>query len=184
MSQRNRIVLATALQSKADDRPERIERAAGEAISQLEDQINELNRLINDLRPAPLERLGLAGALRALAEESSARGGIEVETTIELGEETRGEEERIVYRLVQESLNNVLKHAGASRVAFAARQEAEEIQISIADDGAGFDPTASTAGRGLTGMKERIELLGGQIEIDSSPGNGTRISAQVPVQPR
>jgi signal transduction histidine kinase len=179
-----RIVLATALQSKSDDRAERIEHAASEAISQLEDQINELNRLINDLRPAPLERLGLAGALQALAEECSARGEVEVEVTIELGEETRGEEERIVYRLVQESLNNVLKHAGASRVAFAARQEAGEIQISIADDGAGFDPGASTAGRGLTGMKERIELLGGQIEIDSSPGDGTRISARVPVQPR
>ncbi|HET7119930.1 MAG TPA: GAF domain-containing protein [Solirubrobacterales bacterium] len=179
-----RIVLATSLQSKAGDRPELIESAATSAVAQLEDQINELNRLINDLRPAQLERLGLAGALRALADECSARGNLEIETTLELDEEARSEEERIVYRLVQESLNNVLKHAGASRVDVLARQGETEIQIAIVDDGAGFDPATTTGGRGLIGMKERIELLGGEIEIESDPGDGTRISARVPVQPR
>jgi signal transduction histidine kinase len=177
-----RIVLATALQSKGEQRTERIEQAAANAIDQLENQINELNRLINDLRPAPLERLGLAGALRALADESSARGSVEIETTIELGEELQGEEGRIVYRLVQESLNNVVKHADASRVTVAARRVEGEIRIAIADDGAGFDSAAATAGRGLTGMRERIELLGGEIEVASTPGDGTRIEARLPLQ--
>jgi signal transduction histidine kinase len=176
-----RISLATALQSKAEDRNERIEGAAETAMAQLEEQINELNRLINDLRPAALERLGLAGALQALAEECSARGGLEVEATVELENEPHGEEERIVYRLVQESLTNVLKHAEASRASVTARQIEGEIRIAIADDGNGFDAASPTAGRGLTGMRERIELLGGEIEVESAPGDGTRIDARIPL---
>jgi signal transduction histidine kinase len=177
-----RINLATALQSEADDRGARIEAAAEETMARLEEQINELNRLINDLRPAALERLGLTGALQALAEESSARGEVEVETVIELGDELHGEEERIVYRLVQESLTNVLKHSGASRVTVAARRLDDTVQITITDDGAGFDPDDSTAGRGLIGMRERIELLGGEIAVASTPGEGTEVTARVPLQ--
>ncbi|HVD86512.1 MAG TPA: GAF domain-containing sensor histidine kinase [Solirubrobacterales bacterium] len=177
-----RITLATALQGTTEDRSERIEQAAEDTVAKLEDQINELNRLINDLRPAALERLGLAGALKALAEEDSARGEIEIEIEIEIGEEPGGEEERIVYRLVQESLNNILKHAGASSASLSALQLDGEIRIAISDDGSGFDPTAPTAGRGLTGMRERIELLGGEIEVVSKPGEGTQITAQVPLK--
>jgi signal transduction histidine kinase len=178
-----RITLATALQSTEEERAERIERAAEETLDRLESQINELNRLINDLRPAALERLGLAGALKALAEETSSRGGIEVDTTIEV-EGPGGEEERIVYRLVQEALNNVLKHAAASRVEAAVREAEGGIWIHIRDDGVGFDPTAATSGRGLVGMRERIELFGGQVEVESERGEGTAISAIVPVENR
>jgi len=178
-----RITLATALQSSDQGRAERIERAAEETLERLEEQINELNRLINDLRPVALERLGLAGALEALAEEASSRGGIEVETTIEV-EGLGGEEERIVYRLVQEALNNVLKHAVASRVVVAVREAQGGIWIDIRDDGAGFDPSASTRGRGLVGMRERIELFGGRVEVESRPGEGTAISAIVPLEDR
>jgi len=179
-----RINLATALRSKDEERPARIERAAEETLERLEDQINELNRLINDLRPAALERLGLAGALQALAEESGARGDLAVETTIEIGEEPSGDEERLVYRLVQESLTNVVKHASASRVEVSAREAAGRIEIAVRDDGEGFDPAAATGGRGLTGMRERIELLGGRIDVSSEPGKGTEISASVPLQER
>jgi len=176
-----RIHLATALQSKGEERAERIERASEETLERLEEQINDLNRLINDLRPAALERLGLAGALQALAEESSARGGIEVETAIDLGEDPSGDEERLVYRLVQEALTNVVKHASASRVTVGVRDEGGRTEISIRDDGEGFDPGAATGGRGLTGMRERIELLGGQIAVSSTPGEGTEITASVPL---
>ncbi|HWT90480.1 MAG TPA: GAF domain-containing sensor histidine kinase [Solirubrobacterales bacterium] len=179
-----RISLATALQSKSERREALIESAAEETIIRLERQINDLNRLINDLRPAALERLGLAGALKALAQESSARSGVRVETAVELSEETGGDEERIVYRLIQEALNNVIKHAGASQVEVAAREAGGEIHILVADDGAGFDPGAGAGGRGLTGMRERIELLGGSIAVESAPGEGTKISARVPLQGR
>jgi signal transduction histidine kinase len=177
-----RISLATALQSKGEDRARRIEWAAEETIVRLEQQINELNRLINDLRPAPLERLGLAGALEALAEESSARGHLEVEATIELETEPDRDHERLLYRFVQEALTNVVKHASASRVSVTAKQDGAEICISVSDDGAGFETDSPTAGRGLTGMRERIELLGGEIEVASEPGKGTEITARVPLR--
>jgi len=177
-----RIQLATALGSGGEERERRIESAAEEAIAQLESQINELNRLINDLRPAALERLGLAGALQALAEESAARSGVEVEASIEVSDERSGEEDRIVYRLVQESLTNVTKHANAARVEVSAKESDSAILILVRDDGDGFDPTSATAGRGLRGMRERIELLGGEIDVASTPGDGTKITASVPLQ--
>lgn len=184
-----RINLATALQSEAEDRAERIEGAAEATLASLEDQINELNRLINDLRPAALERLGLAGALQALAEESSARGELAVETKIEIEPEATGaglsgDEERIVYRLVQEALTNVVKHARASRVEVSAEELGGEVRILVRDDGEGFDTGTEPAGRGLTGMRERIELFGGEIEVSSRPGEGTSVTARVPLGQR
>ena len=176
-----RITLAAALQSRGERREARIESAAEEAMAQLEHQINELNRLINDLRPAALERLGLTGALRALAEETAARGGIEVETKIEIAEDPGGDEERLVYRLVQEALTNALKHAQATRVEVAVEGGGDEIRIAIRDDGRGFDLALETGGRGLTGMRERTELFGGTIEVGSEPGKGTEITATVPL---
>ncbi len=184
-----RINLATALQSEADDRAERIEGAAETALASLEDQINDLNRLINDLRPAALERLGLGGALQALTEECSARAGVEVDAKIEIaaeksGEEPSRDEERIVYRLVQEALTNIVKHANASRVEVSAEEQGGEVKILVRDDGEGFDAETKAAGRGLTGMRERIELFGGEIEVSSNPGKGTSISARVPLGQR
>ncbi len=178
-----RISLATAVESDGPDREKRIEAAATETVEQLEGQINELSRLINDLRPAALERLGLAGALEALAEETAARGEIAIEAEIEIDGPLTKEEERTVYRLVQEALNNVLKHSSAAGARVSARLVDREVEIAVEDDGRGFDPGSVDGGRGLLGMRERIELLGGEIEVSSSPGAGTTISARVPVGP-
>ena len=177
-----RISLAAALQSREPDRAARVEAAAGDAIEGLAGQIDELSRLINDLRPASLERLGLAGALEALAEETSARGDLEVEVEVEIDEQLSREEERAVFRLVQEALNNVLKHAAANSAAVSARLIDHRVQIVVRDDGRGFDPAVVAAGRGLLGMRERVELLGGEIEVGSGPEGGTRIAARVPVE--
>lgn len=177
-----RISLATALQSDAAGRAQQIEKAAGETVERLESQIDELSRLIADLRPASLERLGLAGALEALAEECSARGGFGVDAEIEVTEKLSREEERIVYRLIQEALNNVLKHAAATSVNVSASLIDHQVHIAVEDDGCGFDPGSVASGHGLTGMRERIELLGGEIEVRSEPGSGTRISARVPLR--
>jgi signal transduction histidine kinase len=177
-----RISLATALQSEGSERAGRIERAAAETVERLEDQINELSRLINDLRPASLERLGLAGALEALVEESASRGALDIDAEIEVGGELGEEEERIVYRFVQESLNNVLKHASASSANVSARLIDHQMRLQVEDDGCGFDPGSVATGHGLTGMRERIEQLGGEIEVRSEPEGGTRISARVPLR--
>jgi signal transduction histidine kinase len=176
-----RISLATALQSDAADRAEKIAVAAEETVDRLEEQISELSRLINDLRPAPLERLGLNGALEALAEESAMRGQIEIETEIELNGELSGEEERVVYRLAQEALNNVVKHSAARHASLSAREADGSLLVVVGDDGRGFDPDAAVQGRGLAGMCERAALLGGRIEVRSEAGKGTELLATLPL---
>ncbi|MFN8217360.1 MAG: GAF domain-containing sensor histidine kinase [Solirubrobacterales bacterium] len=186
-----RISLATALQSKGEERAERVAHAAEATVDQLESQISELSRLINDLRPATLERLGLVGALEALAEESAARGGFAIETALELPGNLASEEERALYRLAQEGLNNVVKHAGAGRVSLYAGVEEGVARVTVEDDGAGFDPGAAPGadgaaisadgGRGLVGMRERLETLGGQLEVRSAAGEGTQLRARFPL---
>jgi signal transduction histidine kinase len=177
-----RITLATALQGQGEGRGERIEKAARETVDRLEDQINELGRLIDDLRPAILERLGLAAAIEAMAEEYAARGDLKIEVKVEIAVKLSAEEERVVYRLVQEALNNVVKHAAAGSARVSARLVGDRVQIAVEDDGRGFDQDSVPAGRGLIGMRERVEMLGGEIGVDSEPDGGTRLSATVPVQ--
>ncbi|HXS47799.1 MAG TPA: GAF domain-containing protein, partial [Solirubrobacterales bacterium] len=177
-----RISLATALQGEGPDRAERIEAAAGAAIEGLAGQIDELSRLINDLRPASLERLGLTAALEALAEETSARGECEIETEIEIGEKLSAEDERAVFRLTQEALNNVHKHASAKSANVSVRLVDHQVRIVVRDDGCGFDQDSAAGGRGLLGMRERVELVGGEIEVSSEPEGGTQVSARLPVE--
>ncbi len=179
-----RTTLAAALQGAGEGRAEAVEAAAEGTVEALEEQITELSRLINDLRPASLERLGLPAALEALAEESGNRGAFAVETEIEVDEELTSDEERGVYRLVQEALTNVVKHSAASRATLSARCADGMAAIEVRDDGAGFDPEAPGAGRGLLGMRERVAMLGGTLEIDSSPGAGTRVAATLPLRGR
>jgi len=176
-----RISLATALQSGASDREEKIAAAAEQTVDRLEGQINELSRLINDLRPASLERLGLSAALQALAEEAGARGGFEVAAEIELDGELSGEEERVVYRLAQEALNNVVKHSAAQHATLSTRLADDSVRIVVGDDGAGFEAGAENEGRGLTGMRERVALLGGEIAVRSRPEGGTEVVATLPL---
>jgi signal transduction histidine kinase len=177
-----RITLAAALQGAGEERAGAIELAAAGTVDSLEEQITELSGLINDLRPAPLERLGLPAALAALAEESGNRGGFSVDTEIDLDGELSGDEERGVYRLVQEALNNVVKHAGARRCRVAARVAGGAVEIEVTDDGAGFDPDAAGSGRGLVGMRERVAMLGGTIAVGSRPGEGTTVTATLPLR--
>lgn len=176
-----RITLAAALQGVDSEGGAAVERAAAATVDSLEEQIAELSRLLDDLRPATLERLGLAGALGALAEECGNRGDFAVETAIELDGELTAEEERGIYRLVQEALTNVVKHSAARRVAVAARRVDGTVEIEVRDDGSGFDPAAPGAGRGLLGMRERTALLGGTVEIVSAPGAGTTVAARLPL---
>lgn len=177
-----RITLAAALQGAGEDRAGAVESAAEATVEALEEQITELSRLINDLRPASLERLGLAAALEALAEESGNRGAFAVETEIEVDGALTSDEERGVYRLVQEALTNVVKHSGAARATVCARCADGFAEIEVRDDGAGFDPAAPGAGRGLLGMRERVAMLGGTLEVDSRPGEGTRLAATLPLR--
>jgi signal transduction histidine kinase len=159
-----------------------------QAVADVEAETEKLRSLITDLRPVALDELGIGAAIEALADAVESPT-LEVRTHIDLGFELgrnadRHDEEveTTVYRIVQEALNNAVQHAEASQltVDVVDRDERNEVEIVVADDGDGFDPTATSRGFGLSGMSERVELLAGSIEIDSAPGNGTTIRAVIP----
>ncbi len=189
-----RIGLSTAARS---ERPEALRDAFVQGIEQLEESITNLRALITDLRPAALDELGTQAAVEALAERT-ARHGIEVDVSIDLAHEqsgSQGEGERTLarhtpeletalYRIVQEGLTNAAKHGGAKRAVVEIHEDADTVHVEVRDNGTGFDPGADTSGFGLLGMRERVELLDGTLQIDSSPGAGATVRASFPVQRR
>ena len=167
-------------------------RAAVEAaVTNVTEDIANLRALIVELRPAALDEYGPAAAIASLAERTATRHGIEVEAHVDLaferGDEPArhtGELESTTYRLVQEALTNAVRHAGASRIRIDVRERGGFIDVSVADDGAGFDPAAADGGGfGLRGMRERVELADGELDIESGPG-GTKVRARLPARRR
>jgi two-component system sensor histidine kinase UhpB len=145
----------------------------------------ELRRLSHELRPTALDDLGLMPALDLLAEGVSVRTGLWVKIEGPRDDRFPSPIETVLYRIVQEALNNVGKHAQASAVTVVVRREARRVCCSVRDDGVGFDP--GTAGRstvkgvGLIGIRERLAPLGGALSIDAAPGRGTELRVAIPV---
>jgi signal transduction histidine kinase len=176
-----RVGLSTA---KRSGKPEALEKAVASAIDHLEEGITNLRALITDLRPASLDELGAAAAIQALGERAE-RHGIDVDVSIDLAaEKTRHipEIETAMYRIVQEALTNAAKHGHAKRAVVEVHEDEHDIAVSVRDDGTGFDPNGHTDGYGLLGMHERVQLLDGAFEIESAPGEGTRVRASFPIK--
>ena len=158
--------------------------AMREAADQLKGDIESLRSLIAELRPPALDQLGLAPALTSLAQRTGAGGELDVRTDVALPKDRRlaPELETTVYRIVQESLTNVVKHARAGSVDIAVRSDGEQIEISVTDDGVGFDPDGAAAtGFGVIGMRERVELAGGELSVGRGPRAGTVVCARLPL---
>ena len=152
-------------------------------LSLAEAGLAEMRSLIFELRPESLESEGLVAAIRKQAAVQEARHGIAV--TCDLGDEpdVSPEAREAVYRIVQEALTNTLKHAKAANVRVTLRPEKGRLLAEVADDGIGFDPDRDYAGHlGLHSMRERAARLGGELRIESNPGSGTRVSAEVPLR--
>ncbi len=172
-----RVLLATA-RRKADLAS--WERAGGEAIAALEQEIANLRGIIHDLRPTALDDLGLAAALRDLAEHSSD-DALTVVCDLSPPQPLLGAElETTVYRLVQEALTNVAKHARASTARVMIVLDRAELTVRVQDDGVGFDIAQQTAGYGLAGMRERVGLAHGMLTAESGDA-GTTVVARFPV---
>ncbi len=167
----------------------------GEAYNRLVDlkrvvvgALDELHRIIMDLRPSVLDDLGLSSAVQWYAEHRLAASGISVRCEFS-GIERRfaPEVETAIFRVVQEAVSNITRHAHAETVLIQCAVRDGLLTIDVEDDGEGFDPQAlkpthdSSAGLGLLGMRERVELLGGSMLIDSAPGQGVHVSVTVPV---
>lgn len=145
----------------------------------LEDTRN-LSRL---LRPPMLDDLGLEPALHWLARSIEQAAGMAVVVEIEPLPVLDGELQTLLFRIAQEGLNNAAKHAAAGSVLLRLIARDRRLQLQVIDDGRGFDPgqVASAGGSGLGSMRERVHLHGGQLELRSSPGHGTRLRATVPL---
>ncbi len=173
------------LQADVDRASEVLGRLKGAAA----DTVRELQTTVYDLRPSVLDDLGLGPALRWFAESRVQASGVAV--TLELPEPERrlpSEVETALFRIAQEALTNVVKHADARHVNVALSVEVERATLEIADDGVGFVATQvfapdddSGRGLGLLGMRERAELLGGRWEAESCVGEGTRVRVEIPI---
>jgi signal transduction histidine kinase len=178
-------VLASAARRASN--PERMIAALDQLVAGLESQIESVHAIISELRPAALDDLGLMPAIETLAQRHRVVHGVEVACDLELPDPTTAnprltaELETTVYRLVQEALTNVVKHANARRVTVAVAARDGQVSLEVADDGDGFDSSAVAVGFGLTGMRERVVLAGGTIDIVSGRG-GTTVRATLPAR--
>jgi len=166
--------------NKQDTQP--IHEITSEAVSAIE----EAREISYNLRPIQLDRLGLTKALESVARTVSRASALPILTDIDNIDDAFSEELRInLYRIVQESLNNVVKHARATRVNISIRRTSGRVLTTISDDGAGFIAGMQHSGKGglgLTGMSERAHLLGGELQVRSTPGHGTIVVVDIPLR--
>jgi signal transduction histidine kinase len=160
-------------------------------IERIEELLKEvekhLRRYSHELRPTILDDLGWIPAIRFLADGVSKRASLPIYIETTLSERFPGTAETTLYRIVQEALTNIVKHAKANNVWIRAWKEKQTLCCSIRDDGAGFDSrlVQSRGGRkglGLVAMQERVNAIGGTLQIDSGPGRGTEISINLPLE--
>ncbi|MBP7947745.1 MAG: sensor histidine kinase [Verrucomicrobia bacterium] len=139
--------------------------------------LTEVRRAIQALRATPLEHLGLALALRGAAEAIAEQTGAELSLDLDTGLVLNPEVEQTIFRIAEEALNNIARHASASRIEVRlSRDTAGAVTLSLGDNGRGFDPSTARAGHfGLRGIQERVDGLGGTLVLTSQPGSGTNI---------
>jgi signal transduction histidine kinase len=158
----------------------------GTAAAQLDTEIQNLRSLISELRPAALDDLGLGPAITTLADRTKQQG-LDVRLSVDLfydagkaPDRLAQEVETAVYRITQEALTNARKHGNASHVNVDLWEDDSQVHLTVQDDGVGFDPEARTQGFGLTGIRERVELLCGELELSSIADKGTTLTVAVP----
>jgi len=146
--------------------------------------LHDVRRLAVELRPKALDDFGLVAAIERLAETFAEQTGIEVHIEAALGKSRLGDDvETALYRIVQEALTNVVKHANARTVSVVVTRKGDGVVAVIEDDGRGFEPDAGhDDGLGLLGMRERIALVDGRLSVESSPEQGTTVAVEVPLR--
>ncbi len=152
--------------------------------SLLRGHIAQIRELINELRPLALDQFGLVGALRHYVERFGEEAAIQASLTVAGSFPTDPLADVTIYRVVQESLNNVRRHAQASRVRVDLRVTDDDVEVTVSDDGRGFDmdvrADSRSGGLGLNSMWERAELIGGTFSVQSKPGQGTLTILRIP----
>ena len=172
-----------------------VEGLAGEIPEELQDQLDELRetarhgteevrRIARRLRPEALEDLGLESALASLAAAIGEQAGLRIERRLEPGLPLSKEQELVVYRIAQEALTNVARHAGATEVRLHLERADGRVILAVRDNGGGLPPGAFRSSHGIRGMRERAMLIGAQLTIAALPAGGTEVKLSVPFEPR
>jgi len=169
-----------------DTDPVRAKEELGRLKELLRASLRDIRQVIADLRPLVVDESGLFEALRRYVAEFQERTAmtVELQCTGQLGR-LEPHVELAGYRLVQECLNNASKHSGAARVQVVVQRTDQELRAEVRDDGRGFDPAlVERSGNqfGLQGMRERVHLLGGWLELDAAPGQGTAVRFGIPIK--
>ncbi len=160
-----------------------------ESISLIDKSIEQIRDISLNLRPSLLDNLGLKSALRWYIEKQKEKSGIDIEYILDFeGESFSSDHSIVIFRIIQESLTNIIRHSKAKRVLLNIKENDEELVINIIDDGIGIDVEGVwqevKEGRalGILGIKERVELLQGSLEIESEKGKGTKIKVILPLR--
>lgn len=173
-----------------------VEGLAAAIPDELRDQLDELRetarqgtedvrRIARQLRPEALEDLGLQSALAALATAVGEQAHIQVNRLLEPPRLPLSEEqELVIYRVAQEAMTNVARHAEASTVELRLERAEDEVVLTVRDDGRGLSPAAQTSSHGIRGMRERAMLIGAGLAIAPAPGHGTEVKLSIPLDPR
>ena len=177
---KNRIQLALGKESQAVSSREQME-----GISDLVSQtIAEVRQISRDLHPPQLDHLGLTRALEAMINNTAQASGIVFEHKLDFVDDIFQKDDAMnLYRIVQESLNNILKHSRAKKAKIKLERDVHEVELNISDDGCGFERDESDnnpKGLGLKNIAERVKMLGGKLKMDSQPGKGTHVKATIP----
>jgi signal transduction histidine kinase len=168
---------------EAAETPEQGREAVAELRRLVVSTLQDVRRLAVELRPKALDDFGLLPALKRLGQTVSEGSRLDVQVEARLGlERLPADTETAVYRIVQEALTNVVKHAEAEHVSILLTRKNESVSVMIEDDGKGFDPgSARSDGLGLLGMEERVALLDGSLVVESTPGAGTTLILELPL---
>lgn len=188
-SMANVVLRAEICEKLMEKEPEKVGSELKSLKAMVKESLQEVRKIIFDLRPMVLDDLGIVPTLKRYIAELRKRTDLNIELVVLGGEEQRlpGTLEVAVFRIVQEALNNIIKHARARRAVVRLEIMPSQVKMTITDDGVGFETnkTMNDLSRdsfGLLGMKERVELLGGQLKVISAPGSGTDIIVTIPVK--
>jgi two-component system sensor histidine kinase UhpB len=167
----------------ATDDPAEASRALVRVGEAVHESLDELRRIARELRPEALDDLGLVNALIALCRRVDAQSGTRVTRDLRGGLPALSREtELVVYRVAQEGLTNALRHAEASHASVSLTSDGESVTLTVTDDGRGMPDRLPAGTAGIAGMRERALLVGGQLSIDSRPGDGTEVRLTVPAE--
>lgn len=176
---KNRAQLALMGKEIGDDLYEQIEAISGLATQ----SIAEARSISHDLHPYQLDHLGLTRALKAMTEKAEESSGVDFKGKFDNVDDLFSKEAALnLYRVAQESLNNVLKHSRAGKARVKLERDVHEVQLSIEDDGCGFNSRKAVKGMGLKNIAERSRMLGGKLSVESGPGQGTHVKIVIPIE--